>query len=313
MKKVYLYVILTAILFSSMNIALKIAGASIDALEITYVRFLIGGLVLLPPALMELKRNGVKLTRSDYLYLLMLGVVNICLSMICFQFSIDHMNASTSSVLFCINPLTTMMFACTISDEVFTRNRLIAVIIALVGFVFMVNPWDMQEGNTLIGAVAMIAAATFFSLYSVLGRKHIKRIGTFAQTSFAFIFGSLVLMVIVAVTGHPLTEGLVENWPVVLFCGAFVTGFGYLFYFLAIKGSDNSTAAVAFFLKPAIAPIIAVIVLHEVLYWNSYIGIVLILIASYMNMRESKRCEQLRAEGKPIQSLLGGKSVKLNQ
>ena len=169
----------------------------------------------------------------------------------------------------------------------------------------MIKPWDLQPGNTIIGAVYMLLAAVTFSLYSVLGKKHIQRIGTFAQTSLAFIFGSLVLMVFVAVSGRPLIAGVAASLPVVLYVGIAVTGIGYLSYFLAIKDSDATTASIAFFLKPAIAPVVAVIVMGDVILWNSYTGIALILIASYLNMRESKRCGQLKAEGKPIKALIG--------
>lgn len=305
-KSVIVYIILTAFLFSTMNVALKIAGANIDALELTYIRFLIGGVILLPLGIMELKKNNVKLSARDFGYLLILGIICIPVSMLFFQFSINHMNASTSAVLFCINPLFTMLFACTMSDEIFTSRRLVAVIISLAGFVFMVQPWDMQPGNTLSGALAMLLAAIFFSLYSVYGKKHVKRIGTFAQTSLAFIFGSLVLMVIVIATGRPLVAGVAENLPAVLYVGIAVTGIGYLSYFLAIRYSDATTASIAFFLKPAIAPIVAVIVLGDVLLWNSFVGIGLILVASLLNMRESRRCAALRANGQPIKALVGG-------
>ncbi|WP_303857509.1 DMT family transporter [Aminicella lysinilytica] len=304
-KSVIVYIVMTAFFFSTMNVALKIAGADIDPLELTYIRFLIGGLILLPLGIMELRKNHVRLNLRDLGYLLILGIICIPVSMLFFQYSCNHMNASTSAVLFCINPLFTMLFACTMSNEIFTNRRLVAVVVSLAGFVFMVQPWNMQAGNTLSGALSMLLAAIFFSLYSVLGKKNIKRIGTFAQTSLAFIFGSLVLMVIVMVTGRPLVAGVADNLPAVLYVGIAVTGIGYLAYFLAIKNSDATTASIAFFLKPAIAPIVAVIVMGDVLLWNSFVGIGLILVASFLNMRESKRCAELKAKGEPVKALIG--------
>ena len=37
------------------------------------------------------------------------------------------------------------------------------------------------------------------------------------------------------------------------------------------------------------APVIAVIILHEHIMWNTYIGIGLFLLASYMNIRGKKK------------------------
>ena len=52
----------------------------------------------------------------------------------------------------------------------------------------------------------------------------------------------------------------------------------------SIELSDASTGSFAFFLKPAIAPVIAVIVLREVILWNTVVGIALILMASLLKL-----------------------------
>ena len=90
-----------------------------------------------------------------------------------------------------------------------------------------------------------------------------------------------------AATGHPVVAGLAENLAVVLYCGIVVTGIGYLFYFLAIRYSDASTGSITFFVKPAIAPVFAVIILHETVYWNTIVGIVLLVIASVITISDT--------------------------
>ena len=151
----------------------------------------------------------------------------------------------------------------------------------------MIRPWDVQEGNTALGMVIMVFAAVTFAAYTVMGKRSIKRIGTITQTSVSFIVGALILLVFTAVTGHPVLAGLAENIGVVLYCGIVVTGIGYLFYFLAIRYSDASTGSITFFVKPAIAPIFAVIILHETVYWNTVVGIVLLVIASVITISDT--------------------------
>ncbi len=57
MKKVIACIVTTAFLFGTMEIALKIGGNTFDPLQLTGLRFLIGGLVLLPMAMKEYKEN----------------------------------------------------------------------------------------------------------------------------------------------------------------------------------------------------------------------------------------------------------------
>ena len=46
MKKAYIYVLITALLFGTMEVSCKIGGSDLDPFQLTFLRFLIGGLVL---------------------------------------------------------------------------------------------------------------------------------------------------------------------------------------------------------------------------------------------------------------------------
>ena len=160
----------------------------------------------------------------------------------------------------------------------------------------MIKPWDMQEGNTVLGMVLMLLAALFFGLYTVAGKISVQKMGIMAQTSISFILGALVLLVVMLFMGRPVIDGIAENWVIVGYISIFVTGLGYFSYFTAIRLSDATTGSIAFFLKPAIAPFMAVIFLNESILWNTYVGIILILIGSWLNIR-GKRKEVRLHEG----------------
>ena len=135
----------------------------------------------------------------------------------------------------------------------------------------------------------MIFAAATFGAYSVMGKKSIGRIGTFTQTSISFFLGSMALLIALLAMGHPVISGLRENWPLVAYAGIVVTGIGYFFYFKGIEKSDATTGSMAFFIKPAIAPIFAVIILHETILWNTVVGIILLITASAITIRDKFR------------------------
>lgn len=293
MKKVYFFVVLTAFLFGTMEVALKLAGSEMDSFQLTFLRFMIGGLLLLPFAVVEMKKNQVKLTVKDFLYLLYVGIVGIPLSMLFFQMGVMNSNAATASVLISINPLFTMIFAHFMTEEKLKKNNVIVLLIGLLGIIFMIKPWQLQEGNTVLGVVLMLLAALFFGLYTVAGKISVKKMGIMAQTSISFILGSLVLLVVMLILGRPVLQGITDNWILVAYISIFVTGLGYFSYFTAIRYSDAATGSIAFFLKPAIAPVMAVIVLGESILWNTYVGIGLILIASWMNIRGKRKEVQL--------------------
>lgn len=289
MNKAYYFVILTALLFSTMEVACKVAGNNLDPFQLTFLRFVIGGLILLPFGIAEMKKKGIKLDGKDLLKLLGVGTIGIPISMVLFQIGIMNNNASSASVMFSINPLFTMVCAHLLTTEKVTKHRLVALMVGIVGLVFIIRPWDVQEGNTVFGAAMLLLAAITFGFYTVTGKMVSQKIGPVAQASISFLLGSVVLLVVILIMGRPVLDGVADNIPIVLYTGIFVTGLGYYSYFTSIKLSDATTGSFAFFLKPALAPIIAVIVLKETILWNTFVGIGFILIASYMNIRFQKK------------------------
>lgn len=293
MKKAYFFVVLTAFLFGTMEVALKIVGNHLDPFQLTFLRFAIGGLLLLPFALAELKKNNIKLCLKDYLTLLGVGVLGIPISMVFFQLGVINSNAATASVLISINPLFTMVCAHFFTEEKLNRHKALVLFIGLLGIIFMIKPWNLQDGNTVKGIIFMLLAAVTFGMYTVAGKVSVSKMGIMAQTSISFLLGSIVLLMMILFMGRPVVSGVVENLPLVLYVGIFVTGLGYFSYFMAIKLSDASTGSLSFFLKPAIAPVMAVIFLKETILWNTYVGIILILFASYMNIRYQRKDNEI--------------------
>ena len=301
MKKVVLYIFISAMLFSTMEVVLKIAGNHLDAFQLTLIRFLIGGIFLLPFALLEIKKFHTKITKKDFLHMLAMGVVCICISMIFFQLGVENSKASTAAVIFCINPMFTMIFAHFITEEKLNRIKVIALAFGLLGILFMINPFHLETGNTVLGVSYSILAAATFGLYSAMGRTSIRRLRGITQTSLSFLFGSIVMVPILLILDRPIIAGITaDNIWMVLYVGIMITGLGYLFYFLAMEASDAATASIVFFVKPAIAPIIAIMALHEVIGINGLLGILLIFAGSYINLREQKPKKTMKLEEETI-------------
>ena len=296
-----------------MEVSCKIGGNELDPFQLTFLRFLIGGLVLLPFGLSHLKKNEIKLMPKDFLVLTGVGVLGIPISMVLFQISIMMCNASTVSVLICVNPFFTMVFAHIFTDEKLNRYKLIVLAIALCGIFFMLRPWDVQAGNSALGMFLMILAAFFSGLYTIAGKTITAKIGTYAQTSLSFLLGCGVLLIIMLIAGKPVIANVADNIPITLYTGIFVTGIGYFCYFKSIELADAATGSFAFFLKPAIAPVIAMIVLHETVLWNTVVGIALILVASLLNIMYQRKALSMQKRRRAEREFLEDQKKKQSQ
>ncbi|MEI6100984.1 MAG: DMT family transporter, partial [Eubacteriales bacterium] len=117
MKKGYLYIILAAILFSSMEIALKFISDTFNPIQLTFLRFLFGFAFLLPFALKELNKRKIRLSRNDFAFLALTGFISVVLCMIIFQIAVKYSHANTVAVLFSCNPVFVIIFAFLILRE----------------------------------------------------------------------------------------------------------------------------------------------------------------------------------------------------
>lgn len=286
MKKSMVCILAAAFLFGTMEVSLKLAGASFDPIQMTFLRFLIGGLCLLPFALYDLKKRRCHLTKSDWLYLFLLGFTCICVSMLLFQIGVLRTNANLAAVVISTSPVFTMIFAQFIADEKFTMVKFFVLLLNVIGLVIVANPIKLIKGHAAVdGILITLIAAASFGLYTAMGKKRIAKIGGLTQSSFSFIMGSMVLLLIQLARKGPVTRGIQpSNLPLLLYLGILVTGVGYFCYIRAIEVSGPSTASITFFIKPVFAPIIAFLVLKEPITINIILGVVFVLSGSLLNI-----------------------------
>ena len=288
--KKYIWILLTALAFGTMEIALKIGGNAFSALQLTFLRFLIGGLFLLPFALHDLKKRGHKLSLRDWGFIFQLAFINIVISMTLFQMSVMHANANLAAVLISFNPMFTMIFAHFIAHEHFTLHKFSMLAICLSGLLLAAAPWHLAQGNTPIGIVMGLGAALAFGLYTALSKKRIAQIGTMPLTSFSFIIGAMMELVLLLIHKEPVFQNVTspDALPVLIYVSLIVTGFGYFCFMRAVERAGATYASYAFFLKPVIAMCLAAIVLNESITWNIALGVAIIVAGCILNTYQPK-------------------------
>lgn len=288
MKKGYVYIILSAVIFSTMEIVGKMIAIKINPYQLTFIRFLIGGLILLPFSIREIKTRKLILNIKDYMFFLFMGILCVAIGMTIFQAAVLYTKASTVAIVFSTNPMFTVPFAFLILKETITRRTIFSLFLSFIGILFILNP--LGHTSDYKGILLAVLSAIIFSLYSVIGKLRITKYGSFLSNCFTFLFGDLVLLICLLLFKVPIISGINgTNIVQLIYLGVVVTGFGYVFYFLAMKETSAIAASTVFFIKPALAPLLALLILHESLSINTLAGIFLILIGSYVSIMAKKR------------------------
>lgn len=279
-----LYSLIAICIWSSLELAGKLLGEGISPFAITAWRFLIGGSVILPFAIIQGTRNKVKLTVGSILTLGALGILNVVVSMLLLQMAIYYGKASLTAVIVSMNPLFVSLFAWLIIKEKLSRNKIFCISMGIIGLgVIVFGEHELASTDFLhlpAGIFFALLASITFGLYTVLTKKAVNRYGNRITNCASFLIGGASLTVINILIGKTmLFEPTTRSLTLILYLGIVITGVAYLFYFEAMKDLSAAGAAKYFFLKPVLASLLAVILLSERLSTLQIVGVVLVIIS----------------------------------
>lgn len=279
MKKGFIFILLTAFAFSTMEIVGKTISTQLNPFQLTFIRFFIGGLILLPFAIKEIKKRKLSLGIKDIGYFALTGTAGILVSMSFFQLAVLYTKASTVAVIFSTNSVFVIPLAWFILKEKLEKKMLIALFASILGILLIFNPFRMNPD--IKGIVFSIIAAVTFALFGIIVKTGIPKYGGLVINSISFLIGDGLLLICLLFFKIPIISGIQgSNILQLLYLGIFVTGIGYLCYFEAMKRTSAITASIVFFIKPALAPILSLIILSEKITLNTVAGIICIVSAS---------------------------------
>ncbi len=280
MKKGILFALITAVLFVTLEPVSKLIASEVNPYAITFWRFVIGSLILLPPATVKIKKEKIHISLKDFGIMTALGILFICISMTTLQIGVQKADSpSLIAIIFSSNSIFTILFAVIILKEKLTRNKVIALILGVVGVLACA---DFSSGTSLESVLYGVFAALSFSLYTVLTQKFTKKFGGIVQTGIVFLVGSLVLLVALLIVGVDVMPSFsAENISILCYLGFLVTGIGYACYFKAIEKGGAIMASLAFFIKPILTPFVTLIINGIMPDLKEFGAVACIVIASY--------------------------------
>ena len=280
MKKGMLYALITAILFVTYEPISKLIAGTVNPYAITFWRFIMGSLILLPPALVKIKKDSIHIGIKDFLVMSALGILFICISMIALQVGVKKADSpSLIAIVFSSNSIFTILFAILILKEKLTKNKTIALLLGVAGVIMCA---DFSSGTNLESILYGVFSALSFSLYTVLSQKFVKKFGGIVQTSLVFLIGSIILMIALLVMGVDLMPQFTPSViGILIYIGFLVTGVGYGCYFKAIEKGGAIMASLAFFIKPILTPFVTFLIIGIVPDFKVFVAVACIVVASY--------------------------------
>jgi drug/metabolite transporter (DMT)-like permease len=243
-----LLLILVSFVWAGSFIVVEITTKEIDPIDLGFLRFLVATPLMF--LLVVLRKKPLLLPKKELPWLVVLGLTGVTLLYL-FQFlGIHYTNAPTASVLINTNVIFIAILSGLLLHETLTRKRIGGIVLSFIGvFVIMFSDLSTQEmafdNLFFIGGILMLLSAFCWALYSLVGKRLLRRYDEFVITTYAFGLGTLFYLPFVFLhIGPVLQQTSLDGWLAVLYLALTCSLFGYLGWYYALKHIDASKAAV---------------------------------------------------------------------
>lgn len=274
-----------ASIWGGMYVVSKAVMAVIPPYLLLTSRLLLGILTLY---LVILFSGGLKVKRQQFWQIFGIGFIGYGVS-VGLQFVGTNLStASNGSLVTSATPAFVLIFAALLLGEKITWRRMIALLVASLGVIAVIDPRTAQLSSDLfLGNLALVGAALTWALYSVLIRKVTRDMHVLPVSLIAFTGGLPVSLPLGAWEANTQGVGLVTLSVIagVLFIGIISTALAMYLWNSAFAILDAGVASLTFFAQPVVGTLLGWLFLGEIitslfLIGGGLIGIGLVIASS---------------------------------
>lgn len=288
MKKEYICAIISVLLWSTTATISKLLLGSLDSMQILLVSSLFSFIFLLIINCINGSIKEIKKYKSkDYLIIFSLGLIGIFLYDLFFYLGINAMQASQAFIINYLWPIMTVLFACIILKEKFTLRKIIAIIISFIGVIIVSSNGNIFniDKSSIMGTFYCMLAAILYGLFSVLNKKQNYNKYT---SMMLFYLGSFIISLIYVLTSKKTFMPELNQLLGMLWIGIFTSAIAYTSWALALAKGDTARISNIAYLTPFISLIWTGIVLKEKISLYSVLGLVIIVLGIFIQMKNKK-------------------------
>jgi drug/metabolite transporter (DMT)-like permease len=252
-----------ASIWGGMYVVSKVVLEIIPPFSLVTLRLVLGAATL---AVILMMGGFPKLSKSQIYQVLGVGFIGYGISLSLQFLGTRLSTAANGSLVTSATPAFVLLFAWWLLGERITPRRFLALFVATLGVLAVIDPRSAQlDPDLFLGNLFLIGAAVTWALYSVLVRKVTQNADVLLFSLIAFLGGLPVSVPaaaweLTATRIGEITPGVVGG---VLFLGIISTALAMVLWNTAFAYVDANTASLTFFAQPVIGTLLGWLFLGE--------------------------------------------------
>lgn len=288
----YIKLALGPILWGGALVAGRVVSADLPPLTITWVRFALVSIMLLP--VVRLREGTLpRPSRGDLLVLAMLSVTGVVMFNLFLFSGLRTVTAVRSSVILSLSPSVVALVLVTLFRERAGWNTVLGIIVAFLGAVVTItngDPARVLAGGISVGDLFLLGCVLSWSAYTIIARYAMRNLSSLTVLAYSSVIGTLLLTP-VAARLDVITEfaaATLATWFAFAYLVFGAAGLAYLMYYEGIREVGPNRAAVFINLEPVTAILLGVGLLGEGLSAPLLIGAALVILGLYLVNRPER-------------------------
>lgn len=275
-----------ASIWGGMYVVSKVVLEIIPPFSLVTIRLVLGAVTL---AIILLLKGFPKTSWADILRILGVGFVGYGVSLSLQFLGTKLSTAANGSLVTSATPAFVLLFAWMLLKEKITGRRLLALFLATLGVIAVIDPRSAQlDPELFLGNLFLIGAAITWALYSVLVRKVTQNTDVLLFSTIAFLGGLPVTIPAGAwelstTSVGEITLGVIGG---ILFLGIISTALAMVLWNTSFAYVDASLASLTFFAQPVVGTLLGWLFLNEKITPLFLLGGLLIGIGLIISSRE---------------------------
>jgi drug/metabolite transporter (DMT)-like permease len=296
-----------AFIWGSSFLLMKIGLRSLAPLQISGLRILSGGAVLM--LLLTASRGRLPRDRRTWGHLMVTGFLLGSLPFSLFALGEERVSSALAGIGNSTTPIATVLFSLLLlrADKIGAR-KIVGVLIGFVGVLVIMQPWQSQGRPDLLGFGMTLVAGMSYGLGWTYTKRFLGKsdfggltlptaqlLASGGQMVIALLIWWLTQRTRLSLAApwslHANTEGGSILWPLlaVLTLGVVGTGIAMSFQYDVVRAAGPTVGASVTYLIPVVSVALGVLLLGERLQWPQFAGAAVVLGAAVLIGRSKRR------------------------
>lgn len=193
--KGYFYSALSAVLFGSAGVIIKLAFAEgAESISLLTLQYIIAVLLMFIMILVT-NREALKISKKDLFHTAVLGIVGNTFMTVFYYLAFSYLEVSLVAILLYTYPIMVFMYSFVFERESITQNKFIALVLAFIGCFLSLGLINGISKVSYIGILCGLLAAVFFAFMNIYSEKKLNSMNSLCINFYSTTFSLLSLVI----------------------------------------------------------------------------------------------------------------------